>query len=167
MGAICHRNAPADRVKTPIKISGWASKQLGRLGGVQRTRFMQQFIVVVHLMIVLAMIGVVLLQKSEGGALGIGSTGGFMSSRGSANVLTRTTGMLAAAFFGTSLILSILAGLHRNPTTIIQSGSGAPTAPAPGAPAAPLGQPGGSGGGLLDALQKREQAPSGPQVPQP
>jgi preprotein translocase subunit SecG len=131
---------------------------------------MQQFIIVVHLMIVLAMIGVVLLQKSEGGGLGIGGGGGgFMSSRGSANVLTRATGMLAAAFFGTSLILSILAGVHRNPTTIIQSGSGAPTAPgpgAPGAPAAPLGQPSGSGGGLLDALRQREQAPSGPQVPQ-
>src|SRR5258705_10764464 len=119
-------------------------------------------------MIVLAMIGVVLLQKSEGGGLGIGGgCGGFMSSRGSANVLTRATGMLAAAFFVTSLILSILAGMHRNPTTIIQPGSGAPTAPAPGAPAAPLGQPGGSGGGLLDTLRQREQAPSGPQVPGP
>ena len=127
---------------------------------------MQQFIIVVHLMIVLSMIGVVLLQKSEGGGLGIGSGGGFMSSRGSANVLTRTTGMLAAAFFGTSLILSILAGIHRNPTTIIPTGTGAPTAPSPGAPATPLGQPGGAGGGLLDVLRQREQAPSGPQVPQ-
>ena len=128
---------------------------------------MQQFVIVVHLMIVLAMIGVVLLQKSEGGGLGIGSTGGFMSSRGTSNVLSRTTGMLAAAFFATSLLLSILAGMHRSPTSIIQSGSGAPTAPAPGAPAGPLGQPSGTGGGLLDTLRQREQAPSGPQVPQP
>jgi preprotein translocase subunit SecG len=130
---------------------------------------MQQFFIVVHLMIVLSMIGVVLLQKSEGGGLGIGSTGGFMSSRGTSNVLTRTTGMLAAAFFATSLLLSILAGLHRSPTSIIQSGTSAPAAPGPGtpaAPAAPLGQPSGSGGGLLDALRQREQAPSGPQVPQ-
>src|SRR5262249_15325237 len=107
---------------------------------------MQQFIIVVHLMIVLAMIGVVLLQKSEGGGLGIGSTGGFLSSRGTSNVLTRTTGMLAGAFFATSLILSILAGFHRNPTSIIQSGGGSsPSAPAQGAPAgapaAPSGQP--------------------------
>jgi len=129
---------------------------------------MQQFVIVVHLMIVLSMIGVVLLQKSEGGGLGIGGGGGFMTNRGSANVLTRATGMLAAAFFATSLLLSILAGIHRNPTTIIQSGSGsAPTAPAPGAPpATPLGQPGG-GGGVFDRLQPPEQAPAGPQVPQP
>src|SRR5882724_10385457 len=125
---------------------------------------MQTVAIVIHLMIVATLIGVVLLQKSEGGGLGIGGGGGFMSNRGSANVLTRATGMLAAAFFTTSLILSILAGVHRNPTSIIQSGSGAPTAPtpgAPGAPAAPLGQPSGSGGGLLDALRQREQAPSG------
>src|SRR5436190_22155205 len=105
---------------------------------------MQTVVVVVHLFIVLALIGVVLLQKSEGGGLGIGGGGGFMTSRGSANVLTRATAMLAAAFFATSLLLSIIAGIHRNPTAIIQSGSGgAPTAPAPGAPAAPLGQGGG------------------------
>jgi len=127
---------------------------------------MQTFIIVVHLMIVLAMIGFVLLQKSEGGGLGIGSTGGFLSSRGTANVLTRTTAYLAAAFFGTSLLLSILAGMHRNPGSILRSG-GSPSAPAaPGAPATPLG--GGQGGGILDQLQKQEQAPaqpSGPQVP--
>src|SRR5262245_18128039 len=132
---------------------------------------MQQFIIVVHLMIVMAMIGVVLLQKSEGGGLGIGSTGGFMSSRGTSNVLSRTTGMLAAAFFTTSLILSFLAGLHRSPTAIIQSGGGTPagpTASAPGAPAPPSGQPSGGDGGLLDTLRGREQAPpSGPQVPRP
>ena len=52
-------------------------------------------VVVVHLMIVVAMIGVVLLQKSEGGGLGIGSTGGFLTSRGTANVLTRATAILA------------------------------------------------------------------------
>ena len=131
---------------------------------------MQTFVIVVHLLIVLAMIGFVLLQKSEGGGLGIGSTGGFLSSRGTANVLTRTTAYLAAAFFATSLVLSILAGLHRNPGTILRPTAGtpaAPAAPAPGAPAAPLGGQG-SGGGLLDQLQQRERAPApaGPQVPQ-
>jgi preprotein translocase subunit SecG len=133
---------------------------------------MQTFVIVVHLMIVLAMIGFVLLQKSEGGGLGIGSTGGFLSSRGTANVLTRTTAYLAAAFFATSLVLSILAGLHRNPGTILRPTAGAPAAPvapAPGAPATPLGGQG-SGGGLLDQLQQRERAPApspaGPQVPQ-
>src|ERR1700755_1578400 len=103
-------------------------------------------IIVIHLMIVLAMIGVVLLQKSEGGGLGIGGggAGGFLSSRGTANVLTRTTAFLAACFFVTTLILSILAGMHRTPPSILRPG-GNPTAPAPaapGAPAAPL-SPGG------------------------
>ena len=60
---------------------------------------MHTVVIVIHLMLVLAMIGAVLLQKSEGGGLGIGSTGGFMSSRGTANVLTRTTAILAARVF--------------------------------------------------------------------
>src|SRR5215468_9631871 len=127
---------------------------------------MEKFVIVVHLMIVLAMIGFVLLQKSEGGGFAASSNAGFLSSRGTANVLTRTTAYLAAAFFATSLILSILAGMHRNPGSILRSG-GSPSAPAaPGAPATPLG--GGQGGGILDQLQKQEQAPaqpSGPQVP--
>ena len=80
---------------------------------------MQQVIIVIHLMLVLALIGVVLLQRSEGGGLGIGSTGGFMTSRGTANVLTRATAILAALFFATSLILSILAGYNRKPTSIL------------------------------------------------
>jgi preprotein translocase subunit SecG len=119
-------------------------------------------VVVVHLMIVVAMIGVVLLQKSEGGGLGIGSTGGFLTSRGTANVLTRATAILAALFFLTSLGLSILAGIDRKPRSIINT-----TTPAsqqqPGAPPAPLGE----GGGVLDALRKQgqQQAPAAPSAP--
>jgi preprotein translocase subunit SecG len=126
---------------------------------------MQTVIIVIHLMIVAGLIGVVLLQKSEGGGLGIGSSGGFLTSRGTANVLTRATAFLAAAFFATSLVLSILAGYHRNPGSILQP-IGGTSAPAPGAP----GQPGGSG--VLEGLQRQEQTPvtpappSGPQVPQ-
>src|SRR5258707_4270945 len=91
---------------------------------------MQTVIIVIHLMVVAAMIGVVLLQKSEGGGLGIGSTGGFMTSRGTANVLTRATAILAGGFFVTSLVLSIIAGHERKPTSLIhgpassQSGGG-------------------------------------------
>jgi preprotein translocase subunit SecG len=70
---------------------------------------MQHVVIVIHLMLVLALIGVVLLQRSEGGGLGIGGGGGFMTSRGTANVLTRATATLAALFFLTSLLLSILA----------------------------------------------------------
>ena len=123
---------------------------------------MQHVIIVIHLMLVLALIGVVLLQRSEGGGLGIGGGGGFMTSRGTANVLTRATAILAALFFVTSLILSILAGMSRQPSSILQGGTGAPTAPAP-----PLG---GGQGGLLNQLQggppAASPAPSGPQVPQ-
>jgi preprotein translocase subunit SecG len=123
---------------------------------------MQHVIIVIHLMLVLALIGVVLLQRSEGGGLGIGGGGGggFMSSRGTANVLTRATGILAGLFFATSLILSILAGFSRSPTSIIQGGQSTP-----GGPAAPLS--GGDAGGLLKQLQGAPAAPpSGPQVPQ-
>jgi preprotein translocase subunit SecG len=120
---------------------------------------MQTVIIVIHLMIVVAIIGLVLLQKSEGGGLGIGGGGGFMTNRGASNVLTRATAMLAAAFFATSLLLSILAGFDRKPRSILNTG-GAPTQTAPGAPAAPLG----TGGGVLDTL--RGQEPSGPQAPQ-
>src|SRR5580704_13166272 len=107
-------------------------------------------VIVIHLMIVLAMIGVVLLQKSEGGGLGMGGGGGFLTSRGTANVLTRTTAFLALGFFVTSLLLSILAGFDRKPRSIIQNSGSAPvSAPVPGAPP-PLDQP---AGGLLDSLR--------------
>jgi preprotein translocase subunit SecG len=127
---------------------------------------MQHVIIVIHLMLVLALIGVVLLQRSEGGGLGIGSSGGggFMSSRGTANVLTRATAVLAGLFFVTSLVLSILAGFSRAPTSIIQGGPSGP-ASAPGG-TAPLG---GGQGGVLNQLQgppATPPAPSGPQVPQ-
>jgi preprotein translocase subunit SecG len=126
---------------------------------------MQHVIIVIHLMLVLAMIGVVLLQRSEGGGLGIGSGGGFMSSRGTANVLTRATAILAGLFFATSLMLSILAGFNRKPTSVL--GPNSPSQQQPGAPP-PLSSPG--GGGLLKQLQEgppaAPAAPSGPQVPQ-
>jgi preprotein translocase subunit SecG len=135
---------------------------------------MQHVVIVIHLMLVLALIGLVLLQRSEGGGLGIGGGGGggFMSNRGAGSVLTRATAILAGLFFATSLILSILAGMNRKPTSIL-GGSG-PSAPisAPGAPGqAPLGTS--EGGGLLKQLQgapasppAAPAAPAGPQVPQ-
>jgi len=126
-------------------------------------------IIVIHLMVVLTMIGVVLLQKSEGGGLGIGSTGGFLSSRGTANVLTRTTAYLALTFFATSLMLSWLASFDRKPSSILNTGAPAgqsqPAVPGSRPPLAP------GGGGLLKELQGQEApqpAPptGGPQVPQ-
>ena len=128
---------------------------------------MQTVVIVIHLMIVLAMISVVLLQKSEGGGLGMGGGAGLLTSRGTANVLTRTTAFLALAFFTTSLILSILAGLDRKPRSILQN-TGTTQAPAsvptPGAPP-PLDQ---GGGGLLDNLRGQPAESGGaPQLPQP
>jgi preprotein translocase subunit SecG len=124
---------------------------------------MQTVIIVIHLMVVATMIGVVLLQKSEGGGLGIGSTGGFLSSRGTANVLTRTTAILAATFFATSLVLSVLAGWDRKPHSIIQNTASPPQQQqTPGAPLGPSG-------GVLDTLRQQEQQSPpptpGPQVP--
>ena len=82
---------------------------------------MQTVLIVIHLMIVVALVGVVLLQRSEGGALGMGGggTGGFMSARGAADTLTRTTSILAAAFFATSIALGLLARYGENPTDIL------------------------------------------------
>jgi len=80
---------------------------------------MQTVIIVIHLMIVLALVGVVLLQRSEGGGLGIGGGSGFMTARGAANALTRATAILAAAFFITSLGLSILARYSERPIDIL------------------------------------------------
>lgn len=128
---------------------------------------MQHVVIVIHLMLVLALIGVVLLQRSEGGGLGIGGGGGggggFMSSRGAGNVLTRATAILAGLFFVTSLTLSILAGINRAPTSILQSNSPSAPTSAPGS-APPLGT---GTGGLLNQLGGGQPAtPTGPQVPQ-
>lgn len=80
---------------------------------------MQTIIIVIHLLVVIALVATVLLQRSEGGGLGIGGGSGFMSARGAANALTRTTSILAAAFFATSLALSLLARYQAQPTDIL------------------------------------------------
>ena len=100
---------------------------------------MQTLVLTIHILIALALIGVVLLQRSEGGGLGIGGGGGggFMTARGTANLLTRVTAILAACFFATSLILAILAGAGRENVSIIDEViNESPAAPASG-PAVP------------------------------
>ncbi|HZD29190.1 MAG TPA: preprotein translocase subunit SecG [Xanthobacteraceae bacterium] len=129
---------------------------------------MQTVVIVIHLMIVAAMIATVLLQKSEGGGLGVGGGAGFMSSRGTANLLTRTTAVLAAGFFITSLFLSWLASYDRKPSSIIDANPASQSQPA--GPATPVSPP--TSGGILDSLKKSDErqqdqpAPSGPQAPQ-
>ena len=112
---------------------------------------MQHVIIVIHLMLVLALIGVVLLQRSEGGALGMGGggsgLGGLFSPRGAADTLTRTTTILAILFFVTSIALTLFT-LHGRPVGSILESSGpssslpvrrmpAKPKPAPQAPAVP------------------------------
>jgi preprotein translocase subunit SecG len=88
---------------------------------------MELILLVVHLLIALVLIGVVLMQRSEGGGLGIGGGGGsggagmagLMTGRGTANFLTRTTAILAACFMATSILLAILAGGHGGGTSIL------------------------------------------------
>ncbi|MGN7293721.1 preprotein translocase subunit SecG [Rhizobium sp. SAFR-030] len=106
---------------------------------------MQTVLIVIHLMIVLALVGVVLIQRSEGGGLGIGGGSGFMSARGTANALTRTTAILATLFFITSLTLSILGRYESRPTDILDR-----------IPATQQGQ----GNGILDSLGPAPGAPA-------
>ena len=133
--------------------------------GLRRKVEMQTVIIVIHLMIVAVLIGAVLLQKSEGGGLGMGGGAGFMSSRGTANLLTRTTAILAGLFFVTSLVLSWLAGYDRKPTSIIGTTPASQSQPGGATPIAPP-----TSGGVLDTLKKVDEqqgqpAPSGPQAP--
>jgi len=105
---------------------------------------MTTVIIVIHLMVVLAMIGLILLQRSEGGALGIGGgQGAFMTGRGAGNVLSHTTAYLAIAFFVTSLGLAFIAKYQSGPSDILERlpGASAPATTETQAPAAPTGAP--------------------------
>jgi preprotein translocase subunit SecG len=118
-------------------------------------------LLVLHLMIATALVAVVLLQRSEGGALGIGGGGGggFLTGRGTANLLTRATAALAAGFFTTSILLTLVAQ-HSAPSRSVFDGVPGSTAPATTAPGtAPAttpapAAPGGGRGGILDKLQE-------------
>jgi preprotein translocase subunit SecG len=114
---------------------------------------MQNVLIVIQLIVSVALIGAVLLQRSEGGALGMGGggsgLGGLFSPRGAANTLTRTTAILAAVFFLSSLGLTLLA-LHGHPqsTSILEQQS----APGQTQPVMPVNKP---------------AQPAKPQVPAP
>ena len=97
-------------------------------------------LLIIHLFVTLAMIGVVLLQRSEGGGLGIGSSqgmGSFMTGRGTANLLTRATAVLAAVFFALSLSLAYLSRGTGQPRSILD----APAINLPATPSAPAAPP--------------------------
>ncbi len=119
---------------------------------------MESVVLVIHLMIAAALVGLVLLQRSEGGALGIGGGGGgggFMTGRGTANLLTRTTAVLAAVFFLTSITLTLLAQKRSEPASILESGIGS------NQPDAKKDE----SGGLPKLQPSVPEKPSGPQVP--
>jgi preprotein translocase subunit SecG len=133
---------------------------------------MQSVLIIVHLVIVLALAGVVLLQRSEGG-LGLGggassSGSGFMTGRGQANALTRATAILGTLFFITSLGLAVISHQNRSSRSILDQAPASSGAPVSGAPQ----------GGILDELRRRQgdvpapitdpavpQVPSAPQAP--
>ena len=98
-------------------------------------------LLVIHIMVAIALVAVILLQKSEGGALGMGGGGmsGFMTGRSTANLLTRATAILAAAFMATSALLVVMHNRRTAPMSIIdRPGQAVPAVPlAPIAPAAP------------------------------
>lgn len=91
---------------------------------------MENVILVIHLFLALSIIGLVLMQRSEGGGLGIGGggAGDFATPRGTASFLTRATAICATAFFVTSLILGVLAGTHTNQSGILEGIENAPAA---------------------------------------
>lgn len=113
---------------------------------------METVLIVIHLLIVLALCGVVLLQRSEGGGLGMGSSpSAFMSGRGQASLLTRMTAILGTAFFITSLALAVVASRSRAPSSPLDSV--APPPPVTGnAPASPA--PAGGTPNVLDQLKQ-------------
>ena len=114
-------------------------------------------LLLIHIMVAVALVGVVLLQRSEGGALGIGGGGGFMTGRSAGNALTKTTAVLAAGFFATSLALSILASQHGAAPSILN-----PAGQGGGGGLAPLQIP----GTPVPASPQAPAAPAAPQAPQ-
>ena len=106
---------------------------------------MQQVVLVIHLILAISLVGAILLQKNEGGGLGMGGggqgggMGGFMTGRAASDLLTRTTAILAAGFICTSLTMAIMAGQGRESKSILDNPVPAIADPAvPTEPAAPV-----------------------------
>ncbi|MBX9930221.1 MAG: preprotein translocase subunit SecG [Methylobacterium sp.] len=122
---------------------------------------MQTVLISIHLIVVLGLIVVVLLQRSEGG-LGLGGGGsggvsGFMTGRGQANALSRATAILAAIFFATSMTLAVMSHRAAAPRSILD-GAGNPVATQPAQPNAD---------NLLDTLRQGQGTPAQPAPSQP
>jgi preprotein translocase subunit SecG len=113
------------------------------------------FLLVLQTLVAASLVGVILMQRSEGGGLGVGgSSSGFMTARGAADFLTRSTAVLATVFVLLAIVLAAVAGVSRQPATLDTSLANqvAPATPAPGAvPVQPADQ------------QPAQQAPAGDQ----
>ncbi|KFE36936.1 preprotein translocase subunit SecG [Thioclava atlantica] len=124
---------------------------------------MENVVLSIHLILALLLIGVVLLQRSEGGGLGMGSSnassgvGGLMTGRQAANALTRLTWILAVGFLATSVTLTVLAAQKARDESVVDRTTTQQSAPAQTAPAAPADQ--GSQPPSLDVVMP--PAPSG------
>ena len=107
---------------------------------------MIEVILIIHLLLALSLVGIILIQRSEGGALGMGggTMGGLMTTRGSASLLTRATGVVAACFIASSLTLAILSSSSNAPKSILD---------------------GSLGGTTMDKPLQAPKLPSGPSVP--
>ncbi|NCQ25629.1 MAG: preprotein translocase subunit SecG [Rhodobacteraceae bacterium CG17_big_fil_post_rev_8_21_14_2_50_63_15] len=100
---------------------------------------MENVVLTIHLLLALALIGVVLLQRSEGGGLGMGGGGGAMTGRAAATALGKLTWILAAAFIVTSLSLTIIAAQNAAGVSVLDRLTDAPLPPAQTTPALPEG----------------------------
>jgi len=123
---------------------------------------MDTVIIVIHLMVIVALVAVVLLQRSEGGALGIGGSNAFMSARGQGNVLTKATGILGAAFFATSIALTVLSQLTATPGSVLDAVPVTTSAPAAGSTTTTdtTTAPATDGGTILDRLGGTSSTPA-------
>lgn len=135
-------------------------------------------LLVIQIIVCIALVGVILLQRSEGGALGMGGgPSGFMTARGAGDLLTRTTSILAAIFFALSIVLTMVAGHGRsgsvvdrlkvdalNPDALNQrpaQPAANTQAPAPAAPVAPAGSPATGAPSVFSAPQPQVQTGPG------
>ncbi len=127
------------------------------------------FLLIVQTLIAASLVAVILMQRSEGGGLGVGgSSSGFMTARGAADFLTRTTSILGALFVILSIVLAAVAGVSRQPATVdtslVNQSAPAPAAPTPLQPSAPLADPATSTGAPATTNQPagNETAPTAP-----
>jgi preprotein translocase subunit SecG len=114
------------------------------------------FLLILQTIIAASLVAVILMQRSEGGGLGVGgSSSGFMTARGAADFLTRSTSILGGVFVALSIVLAAVAGVSRGPATVDTSLANS-VAPAPAAPAVPDA---GQGAGAAAPATANEAAP--------